>query len=187
MEPVELCAAPLKCLYEFQGLASGLLAIVAALGTAYVIWRSAILLINAERSNLEEHQNRLLNFYCRKLSEDLRLIADRARHTEGTIKVQIASQKDLTDNIRERTILSIPDEFNNPDIMSLFSTQLAKKIMNLHRLLQDHNFDMRRAGGAFGANNFQQSIFERMNSIISRSQSLSVELEAKSKAYFQTE
>jgi hypothetical protein len=42
---------------------------------------------------------------------------------------------------------------------------LFRQISEFYRLVDDHNFDMDRAGGAFGDQNFRQSIRNRLQSI----------------------
>lgn len=187
VEISNLCSTALNCAHEFQGLISGSFAIIAALFTAYIIFKSANLPIDEEKRRLTGQENRLLNYYYRKLSDELLFVRNRSRQAKGTIQVVIASAKDISDKTRERVFLEIPEEFGRPEIMSIFPADMAKKCMNLQRLLRDHNFDMMRAGGSFGADDFQQSLFQRLDSIAGRSGSLSSELECQSKSFLLTD
>lgn len=49
--------------------------------------------------------------------------------------------------------------------MAVLPEQAFLNLSRLMRLVEDHNFDMARAGGAFGADNFRQVILDRVQKI----------------------
>jgi hypothetical protein len=49
--------------------------------------------------------------------------------------------------------------------MSLLPIEMQRNVLTLRRKVSDHNFDMDRAGGAFGADNFRRAILEQVKSI----------------------
>lgn len=152
-------------IYNFQTLISGILAIGAAGIGACVLWRSAQL-------PLEEQRRREIDLLVGKrlflsslLNVEFRILTDRARQAESTIDVTIATDSDVTDNTREKTILKLPAVIDNWELMAAIPVNLLQALSEFRKLVDDHNFDMNRAGGAFGADNFRRSIKQRVKLI----------------------
>lgn len=165
-------------IFKYQTLISGILAIIAALITAIVIWRSAQLPFKKQSERQDELEKKKLTYLCAVLSDDLHLLAARVRMAEGTINNIIHANGDVTDDVREKTTLSFHKITDEWEFMSLLPSHILKQFRRLHRKITDHNFDMQRAGGAFGADNFRQSILARTRTIypaaLGLSQTLSV-------------
>lgn len=160
-----ICTTWYHCVYDFQTLISGSLAIIAAVVTAAVIWRSAKLPFIEQERREKELLRRQILFASSVLSEQLLIIATRARQAEGTITVVVASNTDVNDDTRRRTILEIHPIVDDRETMSVLPTELLQRLSKLRHQIADHNFDMMRAGGAFGADNFRTSILARIRQI----------------------
>jgi hypothetical protein len=178
----ELCTSTIRCVVDFQTLLSGILAIFAALVTALVIWCAAYLPIKKQAQRDKEMTDRRQRYVCLVLSTDFQLLASRALQAEGTIKVAIAANTNVTDNIREKTQLNLHPIIDDWESMSLLSKDKVRNILELSRKVNDHNFDMQRAGGAFGADNFRQSILSRIGIIQSLAKGLAAQIEAVNRA-----
>jgi len=107
------------------------------------------------------------------LGNDLRQLRARAQQAEGTIRVTIAANANVNDDTRDKTILRIHPIADNWEFMSLLSSEIFNAFSEFRRVVDDHNFDMMRAGGAFGADNFRQSILQRIQLIQAQSAQVS--------------
>lgn len=161
----EICTSLMKCAFDFQTLISGLFAILAAVGTAYVIWRAANLPIERQAAEVRATAERRRQYVYSVLSNDFSLLAARARQAEGTIKVVMASNTNVSDETRKRTRLALHPMVDDWESMSLLPIEIQRNVLKLRRKVSDHNFDMDRAGGAFGADNFRRAILEQVKSI----------------------
>ena len=170
---VTKCNDFLSCLSEFQTLITGVLALLAATVTAIVIWRAAKLPVVKEYEHQVLMEKRKKRYNFRLLFEDLRLISNRAKHVAGTIEVTVAANAVITDEIRSKVLLKLPKIIECWEDMSLLEEPLFSEILSLRRQIIDHNFDMERAGGSFGADNFQQSILRRLSRLENKSFELS--------------
>ncbi len=160
-----ICTSALQCIYDFQTLIAAFFAGVAAIISGYAIWRAAKIPIEAQNKNALEMEMRKKNYVLRILCFDLRLVAERARQAEGNINAQIAANKEVTDNTRSKTTLAIHSMSEDWEFMSLLPADLLEEFMGLRREIEDHNFDMARAGGVFGDDNFRDGILARVNSV----------------------
>ena len=167
----------LHFLFDFQALIAGVLAVVAAVFTAGVVWRSAKLpLLEQQRVNREVAGRRKL-YVCVTLSSNFAELAARARQAEGTIKVVIAANANVSEDTRQKTRLKLHPMIDDWEAMSLLPPEVQRRIMTLSRKIQDHNFDMDRAGGAFGSNEFRVSVLNQVKSIQGFAAGLSALLE----------
>lgn len=171
-----MCTSAIRCLFEFQTLLSGCLAILAAILTAAIIWRAAQLPIKEQAKRDHEMKGLRRQYACLVLSTDFHLIAARARQAEGTIRAVIAANANVNDNTREKTYLKLHPMIDQWEFMSLLPKDMFRNIMRLRRTVDDHNFDMERAGGAFGAENFRQSILTRIRSIQGHATTLAAQI-----------
>ncbi|MFH1157965.1 MAG: hypothetical protein V1721_03660 [Pseudomonadota bacterium] len=165
MNTPKICASFVKCIFDFQNLLSGFLAIAAAVITALVIWKSANLPLEKQRKEKLETEKRQRQFISFLLAHEFRLLASRALQAKGTIKVTIAANANVTDQTREKTILSLHPAIQEWEFMSLLPQDLFQEIMVLSRKVEDHNFDMKRAGGSFGDDNFQRIVQQHAQEI----------------------
>lgn len=167
------CDEFILCLWEFQTLLTGILAVIAAVITAVVLYKAARLPINAEKKRQVEHEGRRLRLHSLELSNEFTLLNRRARQGLGTIKVHVASNASVTDDTRQKMKLLMPDATRDWQFMCLVPEQVVKECVELNGLIQDHNFDIARAGGAFGADSFRDSLNRRLNRIADASTQLS--------------
>lgn len=173
---MDICINTLDCFYDFQTLLSGILAIGAALITALIIWWTAYLPIQHQKNEIIRQKRRKQHYVALILSRNFRLLATRARQAQGTVKVTKAANKDITENVRKRTILVFDSIIDDWELMSLFPSSVLTKIVDLRNIVNEHNFDMERAGGAFGDDNFGNQIMNRLDSIASQCNVLGSEL-----------
>jgi len=92
-------------------------------------------------------------------------LAAQARSVLGTIRVVIAGNVSINDDTREKVYLRLPAMTQEWESMAVLPEQAFLNLSRLMRLVKEHNFDMARAGGAFGADNFRQLILGRVQKI----------------------
>jgi hypothetical protein len=161
----DICTTALKCIFDFQTLASGTLAIAAAIIGAIAILWAAQLPFRVQNKRDIEQTNRRQQLLGSILLADFQTISRRARQAEGTIRVTIAANANVNDETRRKMTLVLPEILNDWEIMSSVPSTLLQELAALRQKIADHNFDMEQAGGAFGADNFRQSILSRINQI----------------------
>jgi len=166
------CSGLIECLWEFQTLATGFAGTVVAGLTAYAIYHAARLPVDADREVRKESERRRLHLRSLELSQDLTIIGKRAKQGQGTVIVHKAANAPVTDEIRKKMFLRIPQPTRDWEFMSLIDETTARQCINLNGMIEDHNFDVQRAGGAFGDNNFGQSIKTRLDTIYKLSSEL---------------
>ncbi len=162
-EPI--CTQIVECVWKFQTLATGFFAVLGAVGTAYVIYRAASLPVRAERERQKENERRRLRLRSLEISEEFGLLSMRARQGQGTVRAIKASNKSVTEKTRQKMRLRIPAPTHDWEFMSLLPEDVARDCLQLNSMIEDHNFDMERAGGAFGDDNFGKSIIDRLDKI----------------------
>jgi hypothetical protein len=160
-----LCPSIQICLYNFQTLLAGVLAIIAAMIAAIAVWRSAHLPLKHQEKVRREAEGRRVQVGYRALLSDLQTLQVRVRQAEGSVKVVIASNASVTDDVRTKVRLAMPALCSDWDFMSLLPSDLASALLALGRTVDSHNFDMAQAGGAFGADSFRELIFRRLKDI----------------------
>jgi hypothetical protein len=152
-------------LWQFQPLVAGVLATIAAVATAAVIYAAARLPVKAQEKLNEDTEDRRLRLRSIELSEEYKLLGMRARQGKGTVTVHKASNVAITDETRRKMTLHIPRPTRDWQFMTLIPEAVARECVSLNGLIKDHNFDMERAGGAFGDDNFGRSITNRLEAI----------------------
>jgi hypothetical protein len=152
-------------LYSFQTLISGVLAIVAAIITAYVVWRSANAPIRATEASEKNLRIRRARFTLSVLSWELRTIVSRARQVRGTIDVTTAANAQVNDDTKQKCYLPRPQMLEDWESMSSLSVGRFESIRQFFQIVDEHNFDIRRAAGAFGEENFRRSLRSRLDLI----------------------
>lgn len=170
-EPI--CTQFVECVWEFQTLATGFFAVVGAVGTAAVIYWTARLPVRAGRERQKENERRRIRLRCLEISEELKLLSKRARQGRGTVKVHKAANADVTEATRQKMRLRIPAPTHDWEFMSLLPEDIARECLQLNGMIEDHNFDIERAGGAFGDDNFGRSITDRLERIRTKAFELS--------------
>jgi hypothetical protein len=159
------CSGFIECLWQFQTLAGGIFAIIAAIITAAIIYISARLPVKAEQVLNKKAEDRRLRLRSIELSEEFNILGMRAVQGKGTVTVHKASNVSITDDIRGKMMLRIPRPTRDWEFMSLIPEAVARECIRLNGMIKDHNFDMERAGGAFGDDNFGRSITTRLEAI----------------------
>jgi hypothetical protein len=151
----EICLSALTCIYDFQTLIASGVALLAAVVGGWCVLRAAKLPVEAENKRNKNALERRRKFSCHLLSEEFKRIGELARQAEGTIKVVIAANADVTETTRKKTIIIEPPFLDDWETMSLLSQEALARVMEVRAILRKHNFDMNRAGGSFGDDNFQ--------------------------------
>ena len=165
MTDIGRCSTITSCLYDYQTLASGILAIVAAVITAIVIWRAAKLPLVEQKNEERDRTRKKLIFAASVLSREFLMLRTRAGQVEGTIQVAIAANSSITERTREMVLLKIHSMVDDWDFMEVIPSNRLDAIERFCQLVADHNFDMLRAAGAFGDMNFRRSILDRVKKI----------------------
>lgn len=154
-----------RMIYDYQTLISAILAGAAAFISAHVIWRSAKLPLESKRSEDEQRRKDKLRYLCMMLPSELRGLRNRAEQAAGTVKVHIASNNDVTEFTKQKTTLKLIPIIEDWEFMSLLPPEILDPLINLMGMVEDHNFDIYRAGGAFGADNFREQLLTRIELI----------------------
>ena len=155
----------LNCIYSFQTLITGILAIVAAIITAFAIVCSSNK--NIENEKAKRNEERAFRFKVGKtaLMSELSFIQYHVRQNLATIRVVVAANANINEGVREKVRMKIPAVFNDWKLLGLFPETLISQIMDLVDKLEKHNRDMQNAGGAFGADEFRAQINNRLEQI----------------------
>jgi hypothetical protein len=165
VESVAVCTTFWACVHEFQTLIAGTLAVAAAVATGYVIWRSANLPITEQARRDQETAANRQRHECLVLSSQLRALRRRGSQAASTIRVHIAANADVSDATKEKMYLEVPTVIANWEVMSMLPPGVVQQCLDLTQKLEDHNFDIARAGGAFGDDNFRRSLRIRLGDI----------------------
>ncbi len=155
---------------------AGILAIVAAVIAAWPIWIS----IRENERKISNNIKLKRRYVAVVLSSHFSWLNLRATHTQGTIKAQKGANIAITESTRRKTILELDPIIKDCELMSLLPTELLSKIVSFIKMIDEHNFDMERAGGAFGDDNFGESILRRLDAIQFRCKKLEEELDKQS-------
>ncbi len=178
-DSIELCSTIWRCTYEYQTLLAGILALISAVLAGKWVLRAARMPLEAETKRLSEELERRRRFTCLRLSNEFMRVCEHARQVEGTIKVTIGANSNVTDSTREKTTIAEPPLLDDWESMSLLSDHMVSSVLNLRALLRRHNFDMARAGGSFGDNNFQKHVLKQAVNIYGSAQQVASELSKK--------
>jgi hypothetical protein len=160
-----VCSGFFECLFKFQAGLAGVFAVIAAIITATMVYRAAHLPIRAAERRVKEENGRYIRLTSLELSGALQLIAKRARMGQATVRVHKASNASVTEETRQKMRLPVPAMTKDWEFMSLIPEDVARECTELNSLIEDHNFDVERAGGAFGDDNFGRSIIDRLSNI----------------------
>jgi len=167
----DVCSSILTCANAFQTAFSGILAVGAAvIGGAYVL-RSSRLPVEAQRAQVIANERRKAIYVSRVLAAEFRRVEDLARQASGTIQNIIASQAQISEATRSKTIIDIHPILDDIDSMSLLPEHLAREALDIRHALHRHNFDMQRAGGSYGDTNFQRQVRVQADGLFERSRS----------------
>ena len=161
------CSSVVDCLWSFQALLTGVLAILAAVITAHVIYRAAKLPVRAEEKHKLDLANRRRRLGCLELSSNFWTISERAVQAQSTVRVHKGENAGVSKDTLDRLVFGIPAITQDWEFMSLLSEELAQRCCELCRKIESHNYDMERTGvgSAFGADNFAASITKRLADI----------------------
>jgi hypothetical protein len=171
-----VCTGALDCLFQFQTLAAGIIGTAAALITAYAIYSAARMPVKAEQERATQREARRLRLRSLELIGELTILTRRATQGKGTVIVHKASNVAVTDETRQRMMLLVPSATRDWEFMSLIPEEIARRCVELGMMIEDHNFDMERTGGAFGDDNFGRSVVSRLETIAKLAAALSQEM-----------
>jgi hypothetical protein len=149
----------------FQTLVAGVFAVIAAWIGARALYNSARQTTNRQIAQERERSERRKQFGCLAMTSELQELARRTVQAKGTIVAVIGANTEVTDAIRERTYLTMPSVAQDWEVMSLLPTGAVERCFALNRKVNDHNFDISQAGGAFGAHDFRESLKSRADAI----------------------
>ncbi|WP_282608969.1 hypothetical protein [Pelagibius sp. Alg239-R121] len=160
-----ICAGFWSCVFAFQTLIAGLLAVIAAAGTAYAVWRSAHIPAVQQERHERDQQRRRRRHGANILAGELSHVSERAHQAAATIKVIIAANKTLTEEMKDPLYLKPPATLSNWEVTSLFPDEYQRRCIDFTNLINRHNFHVARAGGVFGDTNSQKTVQRRVKSI----------------------
>lgn len=149
----------------YQTLITGVLAIIAAIITAVAIMRAANAPLKAQKINTVEELDKKATYTKLRLENNLRQLAKRAKNAVGTVKVVKGAGATVTDIQKNRMELTLDPIMKEWDKISLLDVEITKELLRLERLVDDSNFDVERAGGSFGDDNFGKILQERFLAI----------------------
>jgi hypothetical protein len=172
MPSPNLCVSILGCLYDFQTLLSGGIAVLGAVATALVIWKAARLPVVKQDEVSRKREQMRLNYVSSVLNTEFTRLSNRALQAASTITVFKAANASITEETKKKTRLAMPTVVADWESMSLLPAGLLDQIMRLRNDVENHNFDVDRAGGAFGDNNFSNQMKTRLGHIETTSQAL---------------
>lgn len=162
----------LQVIFDFQPLIVGIAAAAIAALTIFAIYAP----VRENRKRIAKLEKRRRRVGCYELSKELLLVGKRARQGQGTIKVQKATNKDVTDGTRERISIPIPRLITDADFMALLPEETVMSLNDLKAHLADHAFDVMRTGGAFGDDNFGRQMSDRLGAINTQASKIAQEL-----------
>lgn len=172
------CTGVIHCAYDYQELIAGVLAIFAAIIGGWIVLKSARLPVEAENERLQEIDRRNLIGGGSQIIADLRWVSLLAKQAKGTIKTTIATNADAN-AVRERTIIPEPNLLLDREFMALFTQDTIIKSHEFRHELELHNFNMRRAGGAFGDDNFRRRVIEGAERLTSLANALANQFQSE--------
>ncbi len=185
-EIAPICTGFWSCAYAYQTLAAGFLAVLAGLGTAWVIWRAAHLPVREESKRQERQRKRRRTHGQIVLMGELATVRRRASQSTASIRVMIANNTSLTDALKSGLYLSLPAVLSEWEVVSLFPDELQQKCMDFANDVHEHNNDVERAGGAFGDNNFRRQVLGRLGEIEQAAAALRTNLAVETKSPVKT-
>lgn len=119
----------------------------------------------AQRERDEQVERRKALVVAQVLAKEFFRVNEMARQVAGTIKVVIAAEKEISEAIRARTLIDLHPIVDNWEMMSLLPEDLFRKTLEFKRALDRHNFDMRRAGGSYGDDNFRRHVQDQVKAL----------------------
>jgi hypothetical protein len=132
--------------------------------------------VEAQRQHNERTDRRKAAYVARVLGYELTRVGELATQAASTIKVVIASGKEVTETTRAKTIIELHPIIDDIDAMSLLPDHLARSALDVRHHLYRHNFDMRRAGGSFGDDNFQRLVQDQAKHLSTSAKSVGISL-----------
>lgn len=159
-----ICTSVLKCVFDFQTLIAGGLAIGAAVIGAWAVVRTATVPVRAAKAVAIEADRRRLRFFGSVLSQNLSLLRSRCRQAEGTIIVLHGGNHAVTDESRDRMRLETHSSLDDWEFMALLPDGMLRRLIGLQRAIADHNFDVDRAG-TFAVDTWRESVIGRLRRI----------------------
>jgi hypothetical protein len=169
------CSGFWHCVYDFQNLASGVFAVLAAGLGAWALFKVARKQARADEAIRLEQDRRRLYSGCRAISAELKRMAELARQAEGTIRATIAASASIGNETRERTKLPVPLMLEDWEFLALLPVELTEQTFSTMAVVKQHNFDMQRAGGSYGDTNFGITVGRRASQLMTSLSQLSNE------------
>ena len=148
IEPSGILGNVLFWLHEFQALATGILAIIAAYVTAKAIRRAAQAPVDAAERRDAELRQRRLRHACFVLASEFRRLAMEAERAitprPGLGRIgKSAMGHELTDEVREVMTLTLPEMLNTWESASLLPKDIANRCFELSNMANKHNRQMK--------------------------------------------
>lgn len=166
-----------QTVYEFQTLISGGLAILAAIATAWVILSAAKMPIRVQQLEKKALEQRRKRFVGRTMSRELKTVAARARMAIGTIRVHAASGVAVTEETKRQISFRFPELARDWESMSLLPADTFIHLTRVLKMMEDHNHDIDRSGGAFGADDFRKHLIRRLEQLMTTAMAVANQVE----------
>lgn len=164
----EICSTLLSigCVKEFQTLTASIIATFAAIVSAMIVWAAAKLPLKHQEKLLNEKSEQKLKYTKKTLCHDYRKTSFVAKQAASTIKlISVTPSAKITDDTRDKVILKTPNLAEKWEYVSLLEEELFDAINALDKKIYEHNFDMMRARGNFGDDNFKKIVKKRADEI----------------------
>lgn len=150
-------------------------ALIAALATVL----SQLMIGRRELAADSRQQARRLKFVRASLLADLATIAGRANQIPGIVKVHKAANTEVSDRTKQRCTISMPKQFDEWESMAVLPNEVLEDCITLMRLIDSNNYDIQRAGGAFGDDNSGLRISNQAIEIAERAHAISGKLRSR--------
>ncbi|MCG8434641.1 MAG: hypothetical protein MJA83_11480, partial [Gammaproteobacteria bacterium] len=173
-----VCGTFWGCLYAYQTFAAGALALLAGIVTAFGVWIAARLQVRVQERHHSELQARRRLYGCLALSSELKTLQRRAGQAAGTIRVHISSNRPVAEDTKEAICLDPPPTIAVWEAMSLLPIDVMRRCQELGQRTSDHNYDISRTRGTFGAGNFRKALLRRLDEIMAEAKALADEVGA---------
>lgn len=164
MAPSQQYTGVWQIVYDFQTLIAAVISIVVAVFGALALWRATNAPIAAARKSQEESDQRRRIFAGSVLVQNLSILRSLARQAIGVVRVLAAGNHSVGDGDRSQMRLQMHPVMGEWEFVSLFSTPYLARLMELSKLVDDHNYDVDRAG-SFSEEHWRRSVLDRLDTI----------------------
>ncbi|WP_020593328.1 hypothetical protein [Kiloniella laminariae] len=159
-----VCSDVSFCIAHYQTLLSGMVAVLAAIVTAVLVYYSATVPVREQRRKDHEQKEQIKAIIELEFKEEMKLVAKRARAIKGSIITYRASDVQVNDDNRKRLFLPESDLVTQRELMSLQDRNTVARFLSLMSLVYAHQQNIRDTG-SFVDDNYYNQINGRLDLI----------------------